>query len=523
MEAEDMKVIGYDVGTTGFKAAIYDITDEDIRLISDEIDSYPLRMLPNGGAEQDPDDWWRAMCRTTRRLIDKTGITAKEIEGLACCSQCCTLVLIDERGSPLRPAMSIMDTRAQEQFRNEFCSGLKVGGFNTGKLLKFLRKTSVAPASSKDTVYKYLWVRDNEPELFERTYKWLDTKEYLNAKATGYIAASRDDAFMTFLYDTDAHAWCDELCGIMGVRRDHLPDLCESTSIIGGLTADAASDLGLEEGTPVISGGTDVSLCQIGSGALLPGDTNICSGTSGWVSTCAERKLLDLKNCIATIASADPDTFLYVADCETAGKCMEWGLERLDKTPLHTFDDMLKSIRDVPAGSNGVLFSPWMHGNRCPFEDANARGLFFNIDVDNHTGDLIKSVIEGVCMHMRWLLEASETLLKTNPVLRFSGGSALSPEVCQILADVTGRAIEVPVDPRQAGTYGAAATIAVAFGLADSIRDIKHMVKIRDRFEPDLSNTSVYDKLFPVFKDLYRNNKDAYKVINEDIRLGSRN
>jgi xylulokinase len=509
-----MNVIGYDVGTTGFKAALYEVSSEEIRLIASEIEHYPLRVLPNGGAEQDAEDWWRAMCSTTRKLIEKTGTPKTEIKGIACCSQCCTLVMVDENGHALRPAMSIMDTRASEQFRRTFCSGVTVAGYNAGKLSRFMRATSAAPLSAKDTVYRYLWVKENEPEIFRRTYKWLDTKEYLNARATGKMKVSRDDAYLTFLYDPRSGTWREDLCRLVGVDREHLPAVCDATDRIGDLLPAAAEELGLAPGTAVISGGNDVSLCQVGSGALEEGDVNICSGTSGWVSTITNRMQVDIRNGVGTLVGADPCSYLYMADCETAGKCMEWVKERLSHTPMETYREMIAAICGVPAGSNGVIFSPWMHGNRCPFEDANVRGLFFNVDVDNRSGDLIKSVIEGVCMHMRWLLEVSENKVRTNPVIRFSGGSALSPEVAQILSDVTGREIEVIEHPRQAGTMGAAAIVAAGLGIAKDIRGIKPMIRIAGRFEPDLKNKAVYDRVFPVFKALYRNNKKAYADLN---------
>ncbi len=509
-----MIVIGYDIGTTGFKAAMYDISSEEIRLVARDVEEYKLKVLPNGGAEQDAEDWWQAMCRSTRKLIEKTETPKEDVKGIACCSQCGTLVMVDEKGRALRPAMSIMDTRAAEQFHKNFCNGIKVAGFNVRKLVKFLKATVAAPASAKDTMYRYLWIKENEPDIYRRTYKWLDTKEYINARATGKMKVSRDNAYLTFLYDPRTDTWREDLCKMMGVDINHLPDICESTDIIGELTEEAAEELGLSPGTAVISGGNDVNMCQIGSGALEPGDTNICSGTSGWVSTITEKMVVDIFHGIGSLMGADPTVYMYMADCETAGKCMEWVKERLSNTPLDTYEELIDAMEGVPAGSNGVIFSPWMHGNRCPFEDSNTRGMFFNIDVDNKSGDLIRAVIEGVCMHMRWLLEVSENKIKTNPVIRFSGGSALSPEVAQILADVTGREIEVVKNPQQAGTMGAAATIGVGMGIVKDVRTVKSMVEVSGRYEPDWSNKAVYDNIFPAFKDLYSNNKKVYAALN---------
>ena len=510
-----MKAVTYDVGTTGFKSSLFEISREaGIRLIKGAVEHYPLRILPNGGAEQDPNDWWNAMCRSTKRLLEETGTPKEEIRGISICSQFSTLVLVDERGNALRPAMSCMDTRAAAQFDACMRAGLKVEGLSAAKLLRFLKITGAASTSAKDTIWRYHWVRENEPEVFARVCKWLDAKEYLTCRATGCMRASRDDAYMTFLYDPKKGCWSEELCRMVDVDMRHLPGLCNATDQVGVLLDGPAAELGLAPGTSVIAGGSDVSLCQVGSGCLRPGDVAICSGTSGWVCTTVDHMCVDVGHGAASIVGADPDTYLYCADCETAGKCMEWGKERLSSTPLQTFDEMLEFIRDTPAGSNGVLFSPWMHGNRCPFEDANARGVFFNVDVSSRSADLIKSVIEGVCLHMRWLLETSELKVRTAPVIRFVGGSAMSPLICQILADVLGRETEVIENPRYVGTIGAAGLLAVSFGVLGSIREIRDIIPVGARYVPVPANTAVYDRIYPVFKELYRNNKKSFAALN---------
>lgn len=230
----------------------------------------------------------------------------------------------------------------------------------------------------------------------------------------------------------------------------HLPEICASTDAVGGLLPQAAEELGLAEGTPVFSGGTDVSLCQIGAGCTDIGDVNVYSGTSGWVETTVGKLHTDIGNLISTLPGADPTVYSYVAEVDTSGKCMEWVKDRLD-LPEMSYPELDAYIQDVPAGNNGVIFSPWMHGNRCPFEDANARGMFFNLDLNTRGRDLVKAVIEGVCMHMRWNLEASEKTFQTRKTVRFTGGSAMSPVICQMLADVLGRPVETIENPRLVG------------------------------------------------------------------------
>lgn len=510
-----MKVIAYDVGTTGLKTCLFEISrEQSVRFVAGVVERYALNILCDGGAEQNPDEWWEAMCRSTRELLETTGVPKEEIGGVSFCSQMQTVVMTDEAGRALRPSMSCMDTRGAGIFARCMATGLKIEGLNLVKSLRFMKITGAISASCKDPAWKYLWVREHEPEVYAKTRKWLDAKEYLTCRATGNIKTSRDVACLTFLYDVKKGCWSPELCGMLGIDMKHLPEICDSTETVGGLLFGAAGELGLAAGTPVISGGGDVSLCQVGAGCTDVGDVNVYSGTSGWVCTTVDKLHLDMVNIIASVVGADPTTYNYIAESETAGKCMEWVKERVSMTPIQEYEQMFEYIRDVPAGSHGVLFSPWMHGNRCPFEDPYARGVFFNVDVDSHGYDLIKSVIEGVCLHMRWMLEATESAFKTSSAVRFTGGSALAPEVCRILADVLGRDVETVDNPRHVGAMGAAALMAVSFGLIENIRQIKSIIRVSATYKPNPANTAVYDRIYPIFQNIYRDNKKSFAALN---------
>ena len=518
-----MKVIAYDIGTTGLKTCMFQINKDSVRLIEGDVESYDLHFLDNGGVEQDPLDWWDAMSISTKRLLKKTNVSKDEIKGISFCSQMQTLVMVDSEGNPLRRAMSCMDTRADKQFARYMKKGVQVEGMDVYKIIKFVRITGAISASTKDPLWKYHWVKDNEPEIYEKTYKWLDAKEYLTCRATGNMMVSRDVASATFLYDVKKGSWSSELCKLLDIDMKHLPQLCTSTDEVGPLLEKAASDLGLMPGTPVFSGGSDISLCQLGAGCLNPGEVNFYSGTSGWVCTTVDKLHLDIGNLIGALVGADPDTYCYIAELETAGKCMEWVKDRID-LPEMDYDDLIEYMKDTPAGSNGVVFSPWMHGNRCPFEDPYAKGLFFNLGITTRGSDLVKSVVEGVCMHMRWMLEATEKKFKTKSVVKFTGGSAISPYIAQVLADVIGREVEIIENPRHAGTMGAAGLMAVSFGIISDIKEIKNIIKVKASYKPNSENTAVYDKIFPVFKNLYKDNKNSFKALNgltsdkQDIR-----
>lgn len=526
-------VIAYDVGTTGVKTCVFEIAGA-VRLVASAMQGYRLYVSEDGGCEQEPGDWWDAMCATTRKVFFENGIQAGQIKGVSFCSQMQGLVLVDREGNPVRRAMSYMDQRAREELREGIAGGPRIAGANVFKLLKSLRITGAVAASVKDPVWKYKWVERNEPENFKRVYKWLDVKEFLICKCTGEFIMTPDSAYATLLYDTrpGREGFSREICEMLGVRTEHLPRIVQCSEVAGGITKEAAAALGLAEGTPVFGGGGDASLIGIGAGAQEQGSTHIYSGTSGWVSTSVKKQLVDARYMIAAIVGANPKTFNYFAELETAGKCLEWVKEHLAMDEINIYlekkdvsgtqesiykslyDYMMHAIRDVPAGSRGVVFTPWLHGNRCPFEDANARGVFFNISLDTGKTELIHAVLEGVCYHLRWQLESQEKKVTTSRVIRFVGGGALAPLTCQILSDVLGREIETVENPQNAGAVGAALLAAVGLGIIGSLDDTAKFVRATARFVPDMKNKSVHDRNFRVFKSLYIRNRKSFALLN---------
>ncbi len=527
-------VIAYDAGTTGMKTCLFQIS-EKITLIDSAMERYDLFCLDNGGVEQDPKQWWEAMCRTTARIMEQTGISKEAIAGISFCAQMQALVLVDKEGQPVRRAMSYMDNRAEEEMKQGIMHGVKVSGLNAYKLLRSVQISGAVSASIKDPVWKYKWVENHEPEVFREIYKWLDVKDYLVCRASGKFVMSEDSAFATLLYDTRAgkKQFSKELCHMMGVTMEHLPEICKSTDSVGVITEKAAEELGLKAGTPVFSGGGDASLIGVGAGAVGEGDTHIYMGTSGWVSTVVKKQKLDIGNKIASIVGANPTTFHYFAELETAGKCLEWVRDHLALDEIGIFLEkknicedpecvheslygyMMHIIKDIPAGSNGVIFTPWLHGNRCPFEDHNARGMFFNISLETGKTEMIHAVVEGVCYHLRWQLEAIEKNVRTSPTIRLVGGGALAPLTCQILSDVLNRKLETVESPQNIGAVGAAVVMAAGLGIINHIEDAKKLIPVHRTFTPNPENAAIYSRYYPIFQSLYKNNVKAFKGLNQ--------
>ncbi len=533
-------VLAYDIGTTGVKTCLFEI-DREITLVASASMGYGLYIVENGGAEQDADEWWNAMCVTTKEIMEskeiKHKISSTDIAGISFCSQMQGLVVVDKDGNALRRPMSYMDQRAKEEIKKGIANGIQIAGANVFKLLPYLYYTGAVSSSVKDPIWKYKWIEAHEPEIFSKIYKILDVKEYLIGRMTGKLVMTPDSAFGELLYDTRKghEGWCAPVCKMVGVKMEHLADIVKSTDVVGGLTQKAAEELGLIADIPVFGGGGDASLIGVGAGAVLPGETHIYSGTSGWVSTVVDKQMVDTGAMIAAIVGAQEGRYNYFAELETSGKCLEWvknhlALDEIDiylekkdvtETPENfenaytsLYDYLSEVISKTPAGSNGVIFTPWLHGNRCPFEDPNAAGMFFNINIDTGKTEMIRAVIEGVCFHKRWMLEAESKKTSTSDTIRFVGGGALSDVTCQILADILGRTIETVASPQNVGAVGAAAIIGVGIGAIESLDNVKQFIPAAKTFLPNPANKAVYDKNYEVFKTLYYNNKKAFAALN---------
>lgn len=537
-------VITYDIGTTGVKTCLIEI-DSEMKLLASATAGYNLYVDDEtgvkGGAEQDADEWWEAMCLTTKVVLDKAPDVKKEqIEGISFCSAMQGLVLVDKEGNCIRRPMTYMDQRAREELQKGIAHGVQIAGAELTKALKYLYYTQAVSSSVKDPIWKYKWVEAHEPENFKKIHKWLDIKEYLICRLTGEFVMTQDSAFGTLLYDTRKghEGWCKPVCNMVGVKIEHLPEIKQSTEKVGEVTEKAAKELGLASGTAVYGGGGDASLIGVGAGAVEIGDTHIYSGTSGWVGTVVPEQFVDAGAMMASIVGVNPKTFNFFGELETSNKCVGWvkdhlaldeigvylrkygnAADSLEQMEFNMYDYLEEVIERANPGADGVVFTPWLHGNRCPFEDPNAAGMFFNIKLDTGKTELIRAVVEGICFHMRWMLERQEEKqkvknLKKNNSVRFCGGGALGEATCQILADILQRDVVVVESPQNIGAVGAAACIAVGMGMISSIFDVKKLIPIKTTYKPNPANKKVYDRNFEVFKNLYKCNKKNFEILN---------
>jgi xylulokinase len=538
-----MIILTYDVGTTGVKTCLFSLGDEgsregaSIRMFDSCFADYSLRILPNGGAEQDPEEWWDALCQTTKRLVERRPEECSRIAGISFCAQAQSLVLLDESARPVRPSMSYMDQRSGAVRKAHSGRGPKIAGAGIPFLLQSLYHTGVVAGSDKDPVWKYIWVKENEPEVYAGAHKWLDVKDALVAKMTGRFTMSRDSAFATMIMDKNQEPpeFSSFLMKKLGIPAHHMPEIVDSTDEVGTLLPKPAKELGLRSGIPVFSGGSDAALIGVGAGCVRPGMTHVYMGTSGWVSTVTEKNTVDTSAMIASVVGVQPGLYNYFAELETAGKCLEWVrdhlaldeiniyLEKMDVSEdprseyKSLYDYLSKVISETAAGSGGVIFTPWLHGNRCPFEDANARGIFFNISLETGKTELIRSVVEGTCYHMRWFLETIRKKIKTEDTVRFVGGGALSSVTAGILADVLQLPVETVPEPQNVGAVGAAMVVAAGLGRIGDLAAAEELIRPDAVYQPNPSSRAVHDRNYDTFIQLYAANKHLFRHLNQDI------
>jgi len=517
-------IIAHDMGTSGNKAVLLTVYGKILHAVKE---TYPLYHPEPGYAEQDPEEWWQAVCSTTQTVIKKTGINIEDVAGVTFASQVMSLIAVDEKGTPLTRSMSWLDVRAAEVLHRRLWTAPKVQGYNIIHLQKFLRLTGGAPGhTGKDQIAKLLWLQENEPKIFKSAYKFLDAKDYIIFKMTGNMVTSVDVAVIWWMLDTrnNRNQWDPELCSLAGITPDKLAEVKESAAIAGRLGKKSAAELGLTPGTPVINGASDLASAALGSGATKEGELHIRIGTSGRVAGHFTKRKLDLVHYTGCIGSTYPQKYyLGIAHQETAGLCLEWLKNKVlyheeqlaEEHNVGQIYQVLDQLAvDAWPGAGGLIFTPWMFGERCPIDDANVRGGLFNVGLNHSREHIVRAVFEGIAFNTRWAMESLEKLYSKTDQLNIIGGGAKSDIWCQIMADITNRSINQVSEPQETTARGIALLASMTLGYIETFEEIGEYVKIKQKYTPDPANRKLYDNLFKEFKNIYKQNKKWYKRMN---------
>ena len=525
MPKEDDKfILAIDLGTSGSKTALVSIHGE---VVDFEFQEVPLILLPHGGAEQNPGDWWDAIMATSKRLLGKGLVNPDKVVAVAASTQWAGTVAVDPAGNPLMNAIIWMDMRGAKYVRDISKGLVNIEGYGLLKLIRWIRLTGGAPVrSGKDPIGHILLIKNEFPEIYHKTHQFLEPKDFINLCLTGKFAASYDSITHHWITDNrniEDIAYSDKLLKLVSLERDKFPDLQRAVDILGPLKREVADELGLRPDVQVVIGSPDIHAAALGSGAIGDFEAHIYIGTSSWIVAHVPFKKTDILHSIASIPSAIPGRYIVVNEQETAGGVLTY----LKNNILYHQDDLLKEealpdiykifdrvAEKVPAGSNKVIFTPWLNGERTPVEDNTLRACLFNLSLDNTREDIIRAFFEGVAFNQKWVLRYVEKFCghRMNP-LNIVGGGANSDLWCQIHADVLNRTMKQVKDPIQTNVRGAAFIASVALGFIE-FEDIPTFVEIKNSFEPNPQNRKLYDDMFQEFLNIYKKNKPIFKRLN---------
>lgn len=519
-------ILAVDLGTSGMKAALVTVGGKVLGW-----ESEPVRLLltADGGAEQSPDEWWAAFLKAAGRLLGRGLVPVREVRAVCCSTQGEGTVPVDREGRALMNCILWMDMRGAAHLRKQFRGLLNLGGLSLARALRWVRLTGGMPSpTGKDPAAHMLLVRDRFPEVYARTYKFLNVLDYLNLRLTGRFAATFDSILTSWVTDNrdpDSIRYADALVRDCGVDGEKLPKIVPCTAVLGELKPEVAAALGLGPGVQVVAGAIDTTAAAVGAGAVQDYAAHLYLGTSSWLAAHVPFKKTDVAASLASVPCAVPGRYLLTALQATAGG----NLTFLRDNILYHKDELLAEARvpdvfkifdaiagRVPPGANGVIYAPWIWGERAPVEDRALRAGLYNLSLNNTREDIIRAFFEGVALNTRWLLGPVERFLgRRVSSINLVGGGAQSDVWCQVLADVLDREIRQVQDPLYANARGAAWIAAAGLGEI-SFEDVPGLVQFERTYAPQPALRALYDERFGVFMQIYRQMKPVYHRLNKE-------
>ncbi|QYJ17124.1 Xylulose kinase [Rubrobacter xylanophilus DSM 9941] len=486
-------ILAHDLGTTGNKASLYSDAGE---LITTTTVEYHTEYGPRGRVEQNPEDWWSAVISATRFLLERASVRPQDIECVSFSGQMMGVVLLDGEGQPLRPAIIWADTRSQKE-----CELLieRVGMERCYEITGH----RINPTYS---LSKLMWVRDNEPEIWSRAQAFLLSKDYVAFRLTGRISTDPSDASGTDAYDQREGRWSKELLEAASIDESLMPPILPSTEILGGITREAASQTGLIAGTPVVLGGGDGPCAAVGAGITTPGSGAYAYlGSSSWVSLASEKPLLDPKMRTMTFNHVVPDRFVPTATMQAGGASMEWICDILSpRRNSERYEELMAAAAETEAADEGLLFLPYLLGERSPYWNPRARGAFIGLSKHHGPAQLARAVMEGVAMNLKVGLLAFEEQGEMIESIDAIGGGARSDVWLQIFADVWGKTVRRRSLVDEANSLGAAVIGGVGVGIFDDFEVAARLSHIEKVFEPDLQRVRRYEARYSQFLEAYK-------------------
>lgn len=492
-------VIGLDVGTSGTKGVAVNAAGE---VLASALVEYPLASPHPNWAEQNPADWRDAALAVLRELAHAPEVNVADVKGLGLTGQMHGSVFLDQKNSIIRPALLWCDQRTAKQ-----CDDItsKVGA---DRLIEMVSN----PALTGFTAPKILWLREHEPECYERVARVLLPKDYVRWVLTGEYATDVADASGTLLFDVKNRAWHDELLGMLDIPKSFLPRAYEGPEVTGQLSADAAEKTGLPKGIPVVAGGGDQAAGGVGCGIVRTGVISSTVGTSGVVFAFADNVTMDPQGRVHTFCHSVPGKWHVMGVVLSAGGSLRWyrdALCHLEKavaaeTGIDPYAFITEAAAQTPVGAEGLVFLPYLTGERTPHKDPYAKGAFVGLSLRHSKAHMARAVLEGVAYAMRDSLEIIREMGVPVEQVRASGGGARSPFWRQIQADVN-QAPLVTINVDEGPAYGAALLATVATGLHASVEEAcDATIRVVDTMTPIPGHAKKYDAWFPEYQAAYR-------------------
>ncbi len=490
--------LGIDVSTTGSKALLI---NQDGDVVGSATMPHALSTPRPLWSEQEPSDWWEAVAKSVRQALALAEVSGESVSSIGLTGQMHGLVLLDENKEPLRPAILWNDQRCADE-----CDEIRA---LVGR--RRLIQTTGNEALTGFTAPKIVWVKNHEPEIFARARHVLLPKDYIRLKLTGQLAMDKADGSGTILFDLKNRDWSQDILAALGIPAEWLPKTFEGPQVTGEVTAQAAEATGLKAGTPVVAGGGDQAAGAVGVGAVQPGIVGLTLGTSGVVFASTESSLIEPEGRLHAFCHAVPNRWHLMGVMLSAAGSLQWYRDSL--APGASFDDLMAEAAEAPAGSEGLIFLPYLSGERTPYPDPLARGAWVGLTIRHKRGHLTRAILEGVAFGLKdgfALIQGAG--LGAIQQVRVSGGGAKSRLWKQILADVLGVEL-VTINTTEGAAYGAAILAGLGIGAWSDVETAcANLIKIVERVSPDEKQGTLYNlmhyqygKLYPALKPSFNN------------------
>ena len=491
-------MLAIDAGTSACKVAVFDKAGT---IIASQTKDYPVYYPAPGYVEQKPNEWWVASCEAIKDIFSSGTVEPKDIQAVGVDGQSWSCIPVDKSGNVLFNNPIWMDTRAAK-----ICEDIKV---KIGESEIF--KISGNPFEPMYTTPKILWFRQEYPDVFARTYKVLQSNSYFVYKLTGKFSQDTSQGYGLHFYNAYTNNWDIKLAEEFNIPLDLMCDIYMSHEVVGSVSEEASKATGLLTGTPVVAGGLDAACSTFGGGVAQPGQTQEQGGQAGGMSICLDSCLTHKKLIMST--HVVPNRWLLQGGTVGGGGTLKWLRETLLSSLK--FSEMSDLASESPPGSNGVIFLPYMSGERSPIWDENAKGVYFGLDYAKSKSDIIRATMEGVAFallhNIKTAEEADAYIINMNSV----GGCANSTVWMQIKSDVTGKPMCVPSSDT-ATTLGAAMLAGMGVGIYKDYRDaVDSTTIIKATYEPNMKNHDKYQKFYDVYLELYEQLKNSMMKINE--------